>query len=176
MAEVILVDKNDKPIGIMEKLEVHKRALLHRAFSVFIFNSKGEMLLQQRASGKYHNPGLWSNTCCSHPKPGELTGEAAKKRLSEEMGFTTELDKAFSFTYRAVFDNGLTEHEYDHVFIGEYNGAVKPDPQEVMNYRYTPLIRIKSELISNPENFTEWFKLSFKRVEKFFTDHKNNFS
>ena len=117
---VILVDENDAPIGIMEKIEVHQKALLHRAFSVFIFNSKGEMLLQKRANNKYHSPGLWTNACCSHPSPGQDTLEAATKRLQEEMGFTTAIEKVFDFIYKAPFDNGLTEYEFDHVFIGTY--------------------------------------------------------
>src|ERR1700748_433460 len=115
--EVILVNEYDVPLGSMEKLEAHQKALLHRAFSVFIFNGKGEMLLQQRAKGKYHSPGLWTNACCSHPRPGEDTQAAALRRLHEELGFATELEKCFAFTYRTAFDNGLTEFEFDHVFI-----------------------------------------------------------
>ncbi len=128
LTEVILVNEADEPIGTMEKMEAHVKGLLHRAFSIFIFNSRGEMLLQQRAGGKYHNGGLWTNTCCSHPIPGEKVLSAAKRRLSEEMGFVTELSPAFNFTYKATFDNGLTEYEYDHVLTGVYDGDVNLMP------------------------------------------------
>src|SRR5688572_9486804 len=125
MQEVILVNEFDEAIGSMEKMEAHEKALLHRAFSVFLFNKKGEMLLQKRAASKYHSPSLWTNACCSHPMPGEETKQAALRRLDEELGFTTSINKAFHFTYKAVFDNGLTEHEFDHVFVGEYQGAMQ---------------------------------------------------
>src|SRR5688500_14176064 len=129
--EVILVNEQDVEIGKMEKLEAHQKAVLHRAFSVFIFNKKGEMLLQQRARNKYHSAGLWTNACCSHPSPGEDTLSAASRRLIEEMGFSTALTKIFEFTYQTRFDNGLTEHEYDHVYTGVFEGTIKPNPDEV---------------------------------------------
>ncbi len=137
--EVILVNENDIPLGTMEKMEAHRRAVLHRAFSVFIFNSKGEMLLQQRAPEKYHSAGLWTNACCSHPRPGEETEAAAVRRLGEELGFTTGLEKLFHFTYRSEFTNGLTEFEFDHVFVGFYNGDVHPNTEEVSDYGYYSL-------------------------------------
>ena len=123
MEEVILVNEQDEQTGTIEKMEAHRKALLHRAFSVFIFNGKGEMLLQQRAMGKYHSPGLWTNACCSHPRPGEEVETAAFRRLKEEMGIETSLKKIFDFIYRTEFDNGLTEYEFDHVYIGTYPGA-----------------------------------------------------
>src|SRR5580658_4397934 len=132
--EVVLVDESDQPVGVMEKMEAHRRGLLHRAFSVFIFNSRGEMLLQQRAPEKYHSAGLWTNACCSHPRPGEDTREGAVRRLKEELGFTTHLEKLFEFTYRSEFDNGLTEFEFDHVFIGVYDQEISPDKKEASDY------------------------------------------
>ena len=165
--DVILVDENDTPTGTMEKIEVHQKALLHRAFSVFIFNSKGEMLLQKRAANKYHSPALWTNACCSHPAPGQDTLEAATKRLQEEMGFTTSLEKVFDFIYKAPFDNGLTEHEFDHVFTGTYNEAVSPDKEEVSDYCYKTTEQIKSSLQSHPGKYTEWFKIAFPKLQMY---------
>jgi len=165
--EVILVDEQDNAIGSMGKIEVHEKAILHRAFSIFIFNKKGEILLQKRAANKYHSAGLWTNTCCSHPRPGEDTLTAAHNRLQEEMGFTTELSKTFSFIYKAPFDNGLTEHEYDHVFTGTYNGIVQPNPQEVSDYCYQSVEAIKSNIIMQPGNFTEWFKIALPKLEQY---------
>ena len=165
--DVILVDENDTPTGTMEKIEVHQKALLHRAFSIFIFNSKGEMLLQKRAVNKYHSPALWTNACCSHPAPGQDTLEAATKRLQEEMGFTTSLEKVFDFIYKAPFDNGLTEHEFDHVFTGTYNEAVIPDKEEVSDYCYKTTEEIKSSLQSHPEKYTEWFKIAFPKLQTY---------
>ena len=132
--QLILVDEQDNPIGTCEKMEAHRKGLLHRAFSVFIFDAQGRMLLQQRALSKYHSGGLWTNACCSHPFPGEDNLTAATRRLQEELGFTTSLRKAFDFYYRAAFDNGLTEHEFDHVFVGQYEGTLEVNPQEVMDY------------------------------------------
>lgn len=163
--DVILVDEQDRQTGTMEKMEVHQKAMLHRAFSVFIFNSKGEMLLQKRAAKKYHSGGLWTNTCCSHPGPGQDTMEAANKRLQEEMGFTTDLNKAFSFIYKAPFANGLTEHEYDHVFIGNFNGLINPDPNEVEDYCYQSLDDLKQSVKASPHHFTEWFKIALPKLE-----------
>ncbi len=165
--EVILVDEQDTPVGTMGKLEAHEKALLHRAFSIFVFDKEGSLLLQQRAAGKYHSGGLWTNTCCSHPKPGETTPEAANKRLQEEMGFTTPLTPAFSFLYKAAFDNGLTEHEYDHVFIGYYDGPVHPDPGEVSDYCYQSLPAIKQNMLANPGLYTEWFKIALPKLESY---------
>ena len=162
--DVILVDEKDVPIGVMEKIEAHQKALLHRAFSVFIFNSKGEMLLQKRAQNKYHSPSLWTNACCSHPAPGEPTLIAATKRLKEEMGFTTGLEKAFDFIYKAPFDNGLTEHEFDHVFIGTYDNAIIPCVEEVSDYCYMAISAIEDSLRSHPQKYTEWFKIAFPKL------------
>lgn len=164
---VILVNEQDEPVGTMEKLEAHQKGLLHRAFSVFVVNENGEMLLQQRAQDKYHSGGLWTNTCCSHPLPGEDDLAAAHRRLMEEMGFDCQLQEIFSFTYRAEFDNGLTEHEFDHVFFGEYNGAVKPDTAEVQATRYLSLDAIRHLLLSEPETFTHWFHLAFPKIAAF---------
>jgi len=162
---VILVNESDEAIGEMEKLEAHRKGVLHRAFSVFIFNSRGELLLQRRALNKYHSAGLWTNTCCSHPAPGEDEKEAAQRRLREEMGFTATLEKLFSFTYRADFSNGLTEHELDHVFIGAYEGPVQPDPSEVMEYTYHSLPDIAAMLGSDTNAFTVWFRIAFPLVQ-----------
>ena len=167
MEQVILVNENDQSIGVMEKMQVHKEGKLHRAFSVFIFNDKGELLLQQRASKKYHSGGLWANTCCSHPSPekDEVVIDSAKRRLMEEMGFETELSPAFSFVYKAEVGGGLIEHEFDHVFIGTYNGTVKPNPDEVKNYRFIPFEEIRSIMIKNPFQFTKWFTIAYPLVE-----------
>ncbi|HUB62085.1 MAG TPA: isopentenyl-diphosphate Delta-isomerase [Puia sp.] len=166
MEHVILVDESDRPVGVMEKMEAHRHAVLHRAFSVFIFNSGGEMLLQQRAPGKYHSAGLWTNACCSHPRPGEDTREAACRRLREELGFTTGLEKLFEFTYRTAYDNGLTEFEFDHVFVGTYDQDILPDRAEVSDYRYRSLPEIEAELLSTPEAFTSWFHLAFPLLKE----------
>jgi len=165
--EVILVDEHDVPTGTMEKMEVHQKALLHRAFSVFIFNEKGEMLLHKRADKKYHSGGLWTNACCSHPKPGEDTAIAASIRLQEEMGFNTPLTKAFDFVYKAPFDNGLTEHEFDHVFIGTYEGDIVPNPEEVSDYCFKTIEEIRNSIQSHPQKYTEWFKIAFPKMEAY---------
>ena len=159
--EVILVDQEDRQTGTMEKMEAHRKALLHRAFSIFIFNRKGEMLLQRRALQKYHSAGLWTNACCSHPRPGEDIRAAAVRRLGEELGFTTVLEKSFDFIYRSEFDNGLTEFEFDHVFIGQYDGDVRPDPAEVSDFCYLDMDRIATDLDTRPEKYTSWFHLAF---------------
>ncbi|MEP6615542.1 MAG: isopentenyl-diphosphate Delta-isomerase [Ginsengibacter sp.] len=171
MSEVILVNEQDEQTGVMEKLEAHQKALLHRAFSIFIFNSKGEMLLQQRAAGKYHNPGLWTNACCSHPMPGEATLPAAKRRLQEELGFTTSLEKVFEFTYKAAFDNGLTEYEFDHVFSGDYNGEININRSEVEDYCYKTFDEIDETLNTHPQKYTAWFKIAFPEIRKIKTGH-----
>ena len=163
---VILVDIHDNPIGEMEKLKAHVEAKLHRAFSVFIFNSKGELLLQQRALNKYHSPGLWTNTCCSHQRAGETNIEAGKRRLFEEMGFACELKEVFWFIYRADFDNGLTEHELDHVMIGQYDLSPEINPEEVAAYKWMTLEDVKSDMERNPEKYTAWFKIIFKEYHQ----------
>lgn len=151
----------------MDKMQAHEQGLLHRAFSIFIFNGKGEMLLQQRAASKYHSGGLWTNTCCSHPLPGEETLDAAYRRLQEEMGFTTELQKAFQFTYKTDFENGLTEHEVDHVFTGVYDGTIEPDPAEVSNYAFCPMDEIRRSIKDEPHLYTSWFKIAFPKLETY---------
>ena len=165
LEKVILVNEADEEIGIMEKMEVHQKALLHRAFSVFLFNSKGEMLLQRRAMSKYHSAGLWTNACCSHPRPGESVESAALRRTGEELGIYPQLSKAFVFTYRASFENGLTEHEYDHVFIGFHEGDIYADPNEVSEVKYMPMSEIQNELTFNANQFTAWFQIAFQKLQ-----------
>jgi isopentenyl-diphosphate Delta-isomerase len=162
--QVVLVNEQDEETGTIEKMEAHRKALLHRAFSVFIFNNKGEMLLQQRALGKYHSPGLWTNACCSHPRPGERVEEAANRRLKEEMGINTALEKAFDFIYRTEFDNGLTEYEFDHVYTGTYSGALQPDNQEVKDYCFRSMEEIDDDLRQRPDKYTAWFKIAWPRL------------
>ena len=175
MQQVVLVNEADEPIGAMEKMEAHQKALLHRAFSVFIFNSKGEMLLQQRADEKYHSAGLWTNACCSHPAPGENVQDAAGRRLNEELGFNVPLKEIFTFTYRTAFANGLTEHEYDHVFAGVYDGTVFPNKNEVKNFEFISLESIRAAIGSEPEKFTAWFLIAFPKVVKWLEmDGKKN--
>jgi isopentenyl-diphosphate delta-isomerase len=164
MEQLILVNELDEMVGTMEKMEAHQKAMLHRAFSIFIFNSKGEMLLQQRAEEKYHCGGLWTNTCCSHPRPEEDTAAAAKRRLQEELGFTTPIKKAFDFVYKAPFSNGLTEYEFDHVFFGEYEGDLRPNPKEVAAVRYLSVNTIQSMMEEKPAQFTPWFHIAFPKM------------
>lgn len=161
---VILVDTNDSPIGQMEKLEAHQKGELHRAFSIFIFNTKGELLLQQRALDKYHSGGLWTNTCCSHPRPGEDNLAAANRRLKEEMGMKANLTPAFSFTYRAEFESGLIEHEYDHVFFGKSDLLPVINKEEVEQYKYINLDTLKQELLLYPDHYTPWLKICLEKV------------
>ena len=175
MKDIILVNERDEPVGTMEKIQAHRSALLHRAFSVFVFNSRGEMLLQQRAFGKYHSGGLWTNACCSHPHPGEDTGQAAGRRLQEEMGFGVKLRKLFDFIYKSEFDNGLTEHEFDHVFAGVYDGPVRPDSGEVHDYCFKNIEEIKESLRQRPEQYTVWFRIAFPLVDKWIQENGNNF-
>lgn len=163
--QVILVNRQDEETGVAGKMEAHEKGWLHRAFSVFIFNSRGELLLQQRALNKYHSGGLWTNTCCSHPRPGEDIKLAAERRLKEEMGFQVSLEKVFDFLYKADFDNGLTEHEFDHVFIAEYNGPVNFDKEEVMDCSYRSMQQIAQSLKTDPGEYTAWFRLAFPRVQ-----------
>ncbi len=164
MEKVILVDENDKPIGTMEKMEAHEKGILHRAFSVFVFNEKNELMLQQRAFSKYHSPGLWTNTCCSHPREGEKTLDAAHRRMIEEMGFDCGFEEAFDFIYNSDVGQGLTEHELDHVFIGHSNQRPKTNPEEVNDWKYMPMDSIRAEMKSSPENFTVWFRIAFDEV------------
>lgn len=167
---VILVDQNDTQVGVMEKMQAHVEAVLHRAFSVFIFNSKGELMLQQRAFSKYHSPGLWSNTCCSHPRPGEKTSDAAHRRMKEEMGFDCDFTEAFSFIYKAPFTNELTEHEYDHVFIGISDKLPIINTDEAAAYRMATIDNIRKEMNQDPEKFSVWFRIAFDRVEDYFNN------
>ncbi|SFC75610.1 isopentenyl-diphosphate delta-isomerase [Zunongwangia mangrovi] len=161
--QVILVNEKDEQIGLMEKIEAHEKALLHRAFSVFVFNKNGELMLQQRALTKYHTPGLWTNTCCSHQREGESNIEAGKRRLMEEMGFTTELKDTISFIYKAPFQNGLTEHEFDHILVGHYDEDPNPNPDEVNAWKWVSLEEVKEDMKVNPDVYTEWFKIIFDK-------------
>jgi len=167
--QVVLVDEKDNPIGLMPKMEAHERAVLHRAFSVFILNGKGELMLQQRANHKYHSPGLWTNTCCSHQRDGESNIDAGQRRLHEEMGFTTELTELTSFIYKASFDNGLTEHEFDHIMLGRYEDNPVINPDEVAAWKWMPLAEVKKDVEANPKNYTVWFVIIFAK----FYDHLN---
>jgi isopentenyl-diphosphate delta-isomerase len=161
---VILVDENDREIGIEEKLKAHQQALLHRAISIFIFNRKGQLLLQQRAFSKYHSGGLWTNTCCSHPRPGESLLAAAERRLQEEMGFFCPLKKVLQFIYKAELDQGLTEYELDHVFTGHFEGDPILNPQEACSFQWIDVKKLKEEIQKNPASYTVWFKLILDKV------------
>ena len=161
--DVVLVDRNDNPMGLMPKLEAHEKGVLHRAFSVFILNQKGQLMLQRRALDKYHSPGLWTNTCCSHPRESESNIEAGVRRLKEEMGFTTPLKPMFSFIYKSKFDNGLTEHEFDHVLLGYYDKQPFINTIEVSEWKWMSLDKIILEIKNKPEDFTVWFKIIFER-------------
>lgn len=170
--KVILVDVNDEPIGLMNKMEAHEKALLHRAFSVFVLNSNNEIMLQQRASHKYHSPLLWTNTCCSHQRAGETNLQAGKRRLEEEMGFVVPLKELFSFIYKAPFDNGLTEHELDHVMIGYSNDEPKINPEEVESWKWMKIEDVKNDMELHPEIYTVWFKIIFDKFYHYLEDHK----
>lgn len=165
LEEVILVDELDNVLGYMEKIQAHKEALLHRAFSIFIFNSKNELLLQQRASHKYHSADLWTNTCCSHPRKNETVAAAAKRRLEEEMGMKCHLEETYSFIYKSPFDNGLTEHELDHVLIGYSDDLPIINPEEVRNYCYKNLDTITKEIEEIPQKYTSWFKITLPTLQ-----------
>jgi len=167
---VILVDKDDKPVGLMEKMEAHEKAMMHRAFSVFIFNDEGKLMLQQRALHKYHSPGLWTNTVCSHPRDGETVQAAAHRRIVEEMGFDCGFEKAFSFVYKAEVGQGLVEHEFDHVFIGVSNLQPNINHEEVSTWKYVDLQWLENDVASNPQDYTEWFKIALARVLEYFAD------
>lgn len=170
--QVILVDSNDNPIGTMNKMEAHEKAVLHRAFSVFILNDKNEVMLQQRAAHKYHSPLLWTNTCCSHQRVGETNIEAGKRRLFEEMGFTADLKELFHFIYKAPFDNGLTEHELDHVMIGYSNENPVINPEEVESWKWMSIEAIKEDMTVNPKDYTVWFKIIFDEFYHFLEENK----
>jgi isopentenyl-diphosphate delta-isomerase len=165
MEKVILVDNSDNPLGTEEKMKTHELGLLHRAFSVFIFNSKGELMLQQRSLQKYHSPGLWTNTCCSHPRENEPVETAANRRLKEEMGFDCHLKKIFHFIYKADVGKGLIENEFDHVFFGQTDIQPSINPLEVNDWKYMPMNEIRHGLIKNPDQFTVWFKIVFEEVD-----------
>ena len=165
--EVIIVNKKDRQIGTMEKVEAHRQGLLHRAFSIFIFNSKNEMLLQKRAINKYHSGGLWTNTCCSHPKPGEDMDAAANRRLMEEMNINCSIKKVFSFIYKKEVDNYLIEHEFDHVYLGKFDGVPEPNHKEVLQWKFTEWSTLKLDVKQNPGHYTEWFKIGLKKVDSF---------
>jgi isopentenyl-diphosphate delta-isomerase len=164
--KVILVDENDNQIGLMNKMEAHEKAQLHRAFSVFVFNKKGELLIQQRALTKYHSAGEWANTCCSHQRDGETTLEAAHRRLDEEMGFDVTLTEVFNFTYKKAFGNGLTEHEFDHVLFGEFEGEPIMNPEEVADWQYISISELNNQISLYPEKYTIWLQIALKEVEK----------
>ena len=165
--QVILVNEKDEQIGLMPKMEAHEKAVLHRAFSVFVFNDKNELLLQQRAADKYHSPLLWTNTCCSHQRNGETNIDAGKRRLQEEMGFVCELEEKTSFIYKAPFDNGLTEHELDHVMVGSYNENPIINREEVERFKWMKLEEVKNDIETNPDVYTEWFKIIFAKYYSF---------
>jgi isopentenyl-diphosphate Delta-isomerase len=170
--QVILVNEKDEEIGVMPKLEAHEKAVLHRAFSVFILNSSNQVMLQQRAGHKYHSPLLWTNTCCSHQRVNETNIEAGKRRLEEEMGFKTNLKELFHFIYKAPFDNGLTEHELDHVMIGYFNEEPKINTEEVASWKWMSIEAIKADMLENPSIYTVWFKIIFDEFYHYLEDHK----
>lgn len=169
---VILVNENDEQIGLMPKLEAHEKAVLHRAFSVFVLNSQNEIMLQQRAQQKYHSPLLWTNTCCSHQRDGETNIQAGSRRLFEEMGFETALKELFHFIYKAPFDNGLTEHELDHVMIGYYSGEPIINKEEVENWKWMSIEDVQNDIQLRPEMYTVWFKIIFDQFYHFLEEHK----
>lgn len=164
--EVILVNERDEEIGRMEKHAAHREPMLHRAFSIFLFDASGRMLLQQRAAGKYHSPLLWTNACCSHPRPGERTEEAAARRLMEELGIHTHLEHRFAFTYQAEVGNGLTEYELDHVYFGTVTAPPTPNPLEVEDWRYVELEALREEMTAYPDRFTAWLRICWPMVEE----------
>jgi len=165
MVDLILVDEKDNEIGKMEKIKAHENGgKLHRAFSILVFNDERELLIQQRALSKYHWPGIWANTCCSHPMPGEKTLEAAHRRLMEEMGFDTDLKEEFTFIYKANYDNGLTEHELDHVISGKYNENPKVNPEEVNDFKWITIPDLIKDIEQNPQNYAPWFKIIIKKA------------
>ncbi|MBA2499371.1 MAG: isopentenyl-diphosphate Delta-isomerase [Chitinophagaceae bacterium] len=170
---LILVDEQDNEIGVMDKLSAHKKGVLHRAFSLFIFNTKGELLLQQRADIKYHSAGLWSNTCCSHPNAGEKISASIARRLMEEMGITCDAEFKFSFIYKAQLDNGLTEHELDHVYFGYTDDKPNPDSEEVKDWRFISLQNLVTEMAMHPEMFSAWLKICLPDVIRHYEKNFN---
>lgn len=166
-----MTDTNDQMLGTMDKIEAHIEGKLHRAFSIFIFNSKGELLLQQRALEKYHSGGLWTNTCCSHPIPGELTIDAARRRLMEEMGMICELEYGFNFTYREEMNNGIIEHEFDHVFFGYSDAVPVPVASEVAAIKYMSMEALSLDLIENPANYTKWLEICFDQILEYYLQY-----
>lgn len=168
---VILVNRNDEQIGLMPKLEAHEKAVLHRAFSVFVLNKKNEIMLQQRAHHKYHSPLLWTNTCCSHQRDGETNIQAGSRRLFEEMGFETGLKELFHFIYKAPFDNGLTEHELDHVMIGYYNDNPVINPDEVESWKWMNIEEVRNDMLLHPDIYTVWFKIIFDQFYHYIEEH-----
>ena len=172
--KVILVDKNDNQVGLMPKLEAHEKGLLHRAFSIFIFNDSSEILLQKRAPNKYHSGNLWTNTCCSHPLENLSLVESAKKRLVEEMGIKANLNEVFSFIYQAEFGNGLSEYEYDHVLFGISNNQPILNPDEAIDYKWIKISDLKAQIEKNPGNFTVWLQIMINNYFKYFEDYENN--
>lgn len=163
--EVILVDKNNRKIGVCEKIKAHKEGKLHRAFSIFVYNPKSELLIQQRAKTKYHSGSLWSNTVCSHPRPNETYIQSTHRRLKEEMGFDCKLKKLFYFTYNTGFQNGLTENEYDCVYIGKFDGEPKPNPKEIMNYKWISEKDLKDDIKINPDKYSVWLKIILPKIK-----------
>lgn len=171
MSEIlILVDENDKPIGTGEKMDVHRQGQLHRCFSIFIFNSRGHVLLQKRAIEKYHSGGLWTNTCCSHPRYGEDLEDAVHRRLTEEMGFDCQMWELFTFIYRAELDKGMIEHEYDHVYVGTYDGPITPNPEEADGYEWETIENVKSDMRENSGRYTVWSKIAFETLLERYPD------
>lgn len=170
--QVILVDTNDNPQGLMEKMEAHEKGILHRAFSIFIFNSKNELMLQQRAFSKYHTPGLWTNTCCSHPRDGETLEQATSRRLMEEMGMRCDYKEVFSFVYKADVGQGLTEHEFDHVFIGHCDELPTINKEEVETWKYAGMDEIKADMTKTPGKYTAWFRIAFDEVSNYLNKQK----
>lgn len=167
--KVILVNDKDEQIGLMPKLEVHEKGILHRAFSVFVFNEKNELMLQQRALHKYHSPGLWTNTCCSHQRDGETSLKAGVRRLREEMGFEIPLKETISFIYTAAFDNGLTEHEFDHILVGKFNEDPKINEEEVASWKWITMDDLEKDVNQNPDRYTAWFKIIFDKFQQHLT-------
>lgn len=171
---LILVDEYDNEVGLLDKISTHFKGVLHRAFSIFVFNSMGFLILHRRALDKYHSPGLWTNTCCSHPRQGETTSEACSRRLMEEMGMRCDLNFAFTFIYRAQFDNGLIEHEFDHVYFGASDKLPKPELQEVMDWKYISMQDLQNDISTHPENYTEWLKICLPRLLEHIGTNKND--
>lgn len=169
--QVVLVNEHDEPIGLMPKMEAHEKAILHRAFSVFVLNDRKEIMLQQRAAHKYHSPLLWTNTCCSHQRAGETNLQAGLRRLNEEMGFETPLKELFHFIYKAPFDNGLTEHEFDHVMIGYYQNEPLINPEEVASWKWMSIEDIRIDILHNPQLYTVWFKIIFEKFYHYLESH-----